>query len=537
MNNKYKIKSQLVILIRKRWMIVLCILTSSAIIVASTVYIPFYLGECYQVLEKGNFLVTPFLLMSVGYILRAVFKLMRNHLTADLGTGVVRELRADLCQKLLTDGEQQEESATYAYSLLSYEIETIGNMISWRPFGMLENILILLWSFLRVGQVSVMLLMCIIPTLGIAMAIGYFYGRSIRFSVRKVKESVHRLSDLTAEIMVSQKVIRTMGAQDAYDRKFGIESKNNQHWNLELARRTRLAAPLLELTSYLAMTVAVLASAATVIRLHLPGAMVVTIYTYMITLANLANKMPDNILFFVESGQSIKRIREYFNRVAGTVSAEKIPGKEMVEEIVFSSVKAQIGGETLWTIPELLLKRGNLTVIDGISGSGKTVLCNILSGFSQAYTGNITVNSIELRELSPGWYHKRVGYGMQKTMVFSDTAKGNVTMGRTAGKEWEEELFSACGLEEIFGKLGNRDLHGDSNILSGGERQRIGFARALYGAPEVVILDDIFTALDEVRRKNLCRYLEKQKQDHIIVIVSSYPEVLAMADQTVTLSA
>ena len=161
----------------------------------------------------------------------------------------------------------------------------------------MENILILLWSFLHIGQVSVMLLLCILPTLGLAMLIGEFYGKSIRHSVRQVKESVHRLSDLTAEVMVSQKVIRTMGAQGAYYGKFEVESKNNQHWNLEMAKRARLAAPFLELTSYLAMTAAVLASAATVIRLNLPGAMVVTIYTYMITLANLANKMPDNILF------------------------------------------------------------------------------------------------------------------------------------------------------------------------------------------------------------------------------------------------
>lgn len=59
------------------------------------------------------------------------------------------------------------------------------------------------------------------------MLIGAFYGKSIRHSVRQVKESVHRLSDLTAEVMVSQKVIRTMGAQGAYYGKFEVESKNN----------------------------------------------------------------------------------------------------------------------------------------------------------------------------------------------------------------------------------------------------------------------------------------------------------------------
>ena len=434
------------------------------------------------------------------------------------------------------DGEQQEESSSYAYSLLSYEIETIGNMISWRPFVFLENILILLWSFLHIGQVSVMLLLCILPTLGLAMLIGAFYGKSIRHSVRQVKESVHRLSDLTAEVMVSQKVIRTMGAQGAYYGKFEVESKNNQHWNLEMAKRARLAAPFLELTSYLAMTVAVLASASTVIRLNLPGAMVVTIYTYMITLANLANKMPNNILFFVESSQSIRRIQKYFDHLGRPILAQRIPEKNRVEEIVFSSVTAQVEREKLWTIPELLLGRGKLTVINGISGSGKTVLCNILSGFSQGYAGKITINGVELRELDPRWYHKRMGYAMERTMIFSDTVQGNVAMGRNVEQSWKEELFSVCGMDEIFGKLGEVELHGDSNILSGGERQRIGFAWALYSDPDVVILDDVFTALDGRRRKSLCQYLKDKKRDHIIVVVSSYPEVLNLADQVVTLS-
>ena len=534
MNHGQTLTKRLLLLLGKRWPLLLGILASSAIIVTATVYVPLFLGRCFQVLEEGRFLAAPFLLLSAGYVLRAVFKLARNHLAADLGTGTVRELRAVLCRELLADREQGEEDPARAYSLLSYEIETVGNLISWRPFVFLENLLILLWSFLRVGRISGMLLLCVLPTLGLALAIGAAYGRSIRRSVGQVKDSVRRLSQLTAEAMVSQKVIRTLGAQGAYDRKFEAESENNRRWSLELARRTRLAAPLLELTSYLAMTAAVLASAAAVIRLRLPGATVVTIYTYMITLANLANKMPDNILFFVEAGQSLRRMGDYFDRLAVPARADRVPAGEPVEEIVFSAVTARAGERRLWTIPELRLRRGELTVVTGGSGSGKTVFCDILAGFSRAYTGEITVNGTVLETLSPRWYHKRVGYAMQRTMIFSDTVRGNVTVGRSAGAAGE--LLAACGLEEVFARLGETELHGDSNVLSGGERQRIGFARALYGGPEVVILDDVFTALDGERRERLCRYLTERKGDCIAVAVSSYPEVLALADQVVALS-
>lgn len=520
-----------------RWWILLAILASSFTVVVSTAYVPIYLGECYQLLEDGEFLFHPFLMLSVGYLLRAIFKLVRNHLTVIMGTGLVRQLRGELCDELLYGKAITDDTSVYAYSLLSYEIETIANIVSYRPFSFLENVMILVWSFVRVAEISGTLLICIVPTLIVTLLVGFLYGKSIRKSIRQTKQSVHRLSDLVMESMTCQKVIRSLSAQTAYEQKFDDESDNNRTWNLELARKTRIATPMLELISYIARIIAVAASGIISIQMGLPSSLVVTISSYMIILGNLATKLPDNVLFFVDAGQSLKRIQAYFDDANETrLPIIGSPSNSSIQEITFHNVTAHVGTKSLWSIPHLSLKRGQLTVIDGESGSGKTIFCDILSGLSTHYTGQIHVNGQPLQNFDLKWYHQQLGYALQQTMIFFDTVKNNITMGRSAEKEWEEKLLRLCNLTPILERLNHTEIHGDSNFLSGGERQRIGIARAMYQRPQLLILDDVFTALDELRRHEICDFLSRWKEGRILVIVSSYPEVLAQADQILHLT-
>jgi len=119
-------------------------------------------------------------------------------------------------------------------------------------------------------------------------------------------------------------------------------------------------------------------------------------------------------------------------------------------------------------------------------------------------------------------------------MVFTDTVMGNIQMDR-AVPENEAQILSVCKLNSLIEKYADTEIKGDSNVLSGGERQRVGIARALYGSPELLIFDDNFTALDGALRKEIITALSKWKKDRIIVVVSSYPEVLEKADRVIDL--
>ena len=399
----------------------------------------------------------------------------------------------------------------------------------------MENISILIWSFVRLGSTNIALLAAVVPFLLVSLLAAGIYGKSIRGAMLGVKKTVHQLSDLVEETMTNQKLIRAMNAQPTYEGKFDAANTENRKWNLLLGRKMQFATPAMALISYLSMAAAVVISGVMVITQSLPGAMVVTLYSYMVTLSELATKLPAHIYACVESGQSIRRAEEYFLSIEHTEQdrTEK-PASESLDNISFEKVTAYTGKTALWHLPDLRLSKGELVVVTGSSGRGKTLFCDTLAGFATGYTGDIRVNGTDLREIDLNWYRNRVGYALQKTMIFTDTVMDNVQMDRPAPED-EAQILSVCKLNSVIAKYADAEIKGDTNVLSGGERQRVGIARALYGTPKLLIFDDNFTALDADLRKEIITALSKWKKDRITVVVSSYPEVLEQADRVIDL--
>ena len=519
-----------------RWWLVCFIVMSSVIVVISTVFIPIYLGECYHVFETNLFIWTPFILLCVGYLLRAIFKLVRNQLAAKLGTTVVKNARSELCKWIALSQDHDLEDDVYLNNLISYEIETINNIISYRPFVFLENLSIIIWSYIHINQQSITLLIYILPTLLAALIIGIVYGSKIKKNLKNAKDSIVKLSTLVIETIRSQKLIRTFDAVEAYENEFDKKSEDNRKWNLQIAKQSQIAIPLLEAISYITIVVAIVSSSAVVIKQNLPVSLVVTVYTYMLTMANLSSKLPENVYYFVDSFQSLNRIAKRLNNdVITSNNHYTVSCIDSVNKITFSNLKLYYKNHKLCTINYTFLK-GQIIAINSASGSGKSVFADVLSGCTFEYGGTLYINNNDLATIPPHIYRRRVGYAMQKTIIFTENVINNISMGRKTSIQWQNELFQVCAINEIIDKYEQITINEETNTLSGGERQRIEIARALYTEPDIIVLDDVFTALDIKRRKTIMEFLLKHKSEHIVVIISSYKDIIEVADKVIDLS-
>jgi ABC-type multidrug transport system fused ATPase/permease subunit len=173
---------------------------------------------------------------------------------------------------------------------------------------------------------------------------------------------------------------------------------------------------------------------------------------------------------------------------------------------------------------DLTIRRGQTVGLIGPSGSGKTTLVDLILGLFPEFDGSITVDGHDIRENLAGW-RQQIGYIPQNIYLRDDTIVRNVAFGVPDSQIDIGEVKRAiclAGLEPVIRTQshGLGTLVGDRGVrLSGGERQRIGIARALYHDPDILILDEGTSALDnETERQIVDSILDISLAKTVIII-------------------
>ncbi|MEC4816568.1 MAG: ABC transporter ATP-binding protein [Scytonema sp. PMC 1069.18] len=192
----------------------------------------------------------------------------------------------------------------------------------------------------------------------------------------------------------------------------------------------------------------------------------------------------------------------------------------------------------------LCLQRGSLTVITGGIGSGKTTLLRVLLGLLPLQAGNIYWNGSLVDDPAHFFVPPRSAYTPQIPQLFSQTLRDNLLLGLQIGKDnIEKALYNSVFTEDVAGMpLGLETLVGHRGVrLSGGQLQRAAIARALIRQPELLVFDDISSALDvQTEEKLWSRLLDKQNSttsdwQPTILVVSHREWLLNRADRVITL--
>lgn len=168
----------------------------------------------------------------------------------------------------------------------------------------------------------------------------------------------------------------------------------------------------------------------------------------------------------------------------------------------------------------LKINKGDRVLILGESGKGKSTLIDILSGFIKDYKGELLVDNKQIKSIS-NWRDK-IGYLAQSFFILDDTIMNNIILNDELNIERLNKIIDVCNLSEMVGlqKEGLNTIIGErGSLLSGGEKQRIGLARALYRNPEILILDEPTSSLDEnTANKFINSIFELDKTITIIMI-------------------
>lgn len=214
----------------------------------------------------------------------------------------------------------------------------------------------------------------------------------------------------------------------------------------------------------------------------------------------------------------------------GNRKPEKIKKGIYLDALLFSYGKKVVLKNASMDIPA-----GQIVAIVGHSGTGKTTVADLITGLFRPKKGTIYIDDIPLDQFNLHAWRDLIGYVPQEMFLFHDTIYKNVSLGdenlsradveealRVAGA-WDFVSETPSGIGTVIGERGSK--------LSGGQRQRLALARALVRKPQLLILDEVTTALDPETEKAICRTLKQFKGTMTILAISHQPAIMEIADK------
>lgn len=204
--------------------------------------------------------------------------------------------------------------------------------------------------------------------------------------------------------------------------------------------------------------------------------------------------------------------------------------------IEFRNVKKSYKNNVILEDFNLNIEDGNLVVLIGSSGCGKTTLLKMINRLIESTSGEILVNGKNIKEMDPILLRRSIGYVIQQTGLFPHmTVKENIEIiPKLMGKTQEEIDQKTIDLLNMVGLEPEKYSDRYPVELSGGQQQRVGVARAFAADAEIILMDEPFSALDPITRAELQEELfniQKEYRKTIVFVTHDMDEAINLADK------
>lgn len=521
----------------------LCIAVVCMVVAAGcNLYVPWIIKDMIDkvLMEKDMELLN---IICVGiivvFLIRGIFYYAQNYLISFVGQRVIIDVRQQLFEKFQrTSVSYYDKNQTGA--IMSYVTNDVGAMQAAVIDNMVEMVT---EGSILIGSVAMMfyldwkltlLTFIIVPLVGYAMNI---FGRKMKSSGTLIQERISDVTSILQETLSAARVIKSFVREDFEIKRFDKANYLSFRANMKNVQVASMLTPVVETTAAMAVACILWVGGYEVVNGVMTAGALVAFLTYAINLANPVKRLSrvyGNIQKAMASADRVFEVLDMDEGLYDKDDAVKMPpikGQIKLDNVTFGYIEGENALENI----SLEVKPGQMVALVGPSGSGKSTIANLVPRFYDVNSGSVTIDGIDIRDVTMASLREQVGLVPQETMLFSNTVMENIRYGRLEATD--DEVIAAAraanaddfinGLPDKYQtRLGERGAN-----LSGGQRQRIAIARAILKDPQILILDEATSALDTESEKIVQEALDKLMIGRTSIVIAHRLSTILKADQ------
>ena len=489
-------------------------------------------GELDRLFEMAGLLV-------LVALLEFVLILLRRHFSGVASLRMETDLRNDFyahLQSLQVSFHDNWQSG----QLLSRAIADIATVRRFVGFGLiwfLQTIVTFAVVFVLMAQIdwqlALVVVVCMVP---IALCSHAFHER-YKVIARRLQDLTGDMTTTIEEMATGVRIVKAFGRMPLLQRRFEDDAQRIREWGIRGMRARAVLWSQLNFLPNLSLVAVLLVGGANVVqgRLTIGGLVAFMNYVFMLTWPM------DAIGWVLSMSEECQTASERLNEVLDSrPEIADRPGARVLERcrgrLEFRGVGFRYPRSEEWILRDLdlVIEPGETVGIVGRTGSGKTSLAYLAPRLYDVTEGQVLLDGVDVRDIALRSLRSHIGFAFEDPILFSASVHENLVMGRSvvsdaelkraievaqAGFVWE----LPWGLETRVGEQGY--------TLSGGQRQRLALARAVLGAPPVLILDDPLSSVDVHTEAAIEEALAGVLDGATGLLVVHRPSTLALADR------
>jgi ATP-binding cassette, subfamily B, bacterial MsbA len=365
-------------------------------------------------------------------------------------------------------------------------------------------------------------------------------SRKIRRFARRGQISTGKLTVFLQESIQGNRIVKAFGMEEYEIQRFGKENFRLFKESLRASRIRGMVTPMMELLAAFGIGAVVWYGGSSVIAGgRTPGEFM----AFMAAMFLMYQPFKSLTRTYTLLHQGLAGAERVFEILDEPPSIKDKPDAQIAprfaKAIEFHDVSFAYGAKPVLNRVNLTIRAGEVVALVGISGAGKSTLADLIPRFYDVSSGRITIDGVDIRDVSLATLRSQIGIVTQHTFLFDDTVRNNIAYGdpqrgmedvaAAARAAHADEFITSMpnGYDSVIGEMGMQ--------LSGGQRQRLAIARALLKDAPILILDEATSALDSDSERMVQDALERLMIKRTTLVIAHRLSTIRKADRIVVL--